>query len=250
MAMSPDICLGESTQLVAVPGGGNFPNYTYKWKHNDIVVSTDSLFTVSPGQTETYELEVSDGYNTEEDQVTVNVMPLPEFQINNGQAEIVACPFDTVRLAPNNTLPAWDYYWSNGVTTAEMSVGTTGIGFDMKEYSLTITTKDGCSFTEEVTVIFDFSACLGVDEKLEQQGISVYPNPTTGKIVIEFEDATGLQELNLFDRQGRALWSEKIKSAREGRWETDADLSSLAKGIYVLELRFSNELLHTKIVLE
>lgn len=250
MAMDPEICKGESTELVAVPGGGNFPHYTYEWKHNNVVISDDSMLTVTPAQSETYHLKVFDGYNESEDEVTVNVLPLPEFHINAGQEEIIVCPFDTVLLAPSSTDPSWEYYWSNGMVTPDLKVGTTGIGFDVKEYSLTITTAEGCSFTSEVTVIFDFAACLGVEEVLEEHGVSVYPNPASGKIMIRFEDATGLAQFNLMDYQGRAAIKKMPGRNLHGPWETSLDLSSLAKGGYVLEIRFQDKVLHSKVIVE
>jgi hypothetical protein len=250
MAMSQEICHGESTELVAIPGGGNYPNYTYEWKHNGIVVSTDSMFTVTPGQDESYVLRVFDGYNYSEDVVNVTVLQLPEFQINSGQAQILACPFDTITLQPSITSPGWEYYWSNGVVTPQMSVGTTGIGFDQKEYTLTVTTENGCKYSQEVSVIFDFSQCLGVEELLGENGISVYPNPTTGKLTIEFEDASGLQQVKIYDGQGRIAWVSHPGKGFEGAWQTSANLSSLARGIYLLEIGFSDKILHSRVVLE
>lgn len=250
MAMDPEICKGESTDLVAIPGGGNFPHYTYEWKHNDVVISTDSMITVTPAQSEVYELVVSDGFNDTEDEVAVNVMPLPEFTINSGQEQIMACPYDTVTLAPSTTAPGWEYYWSNGVIAPEIQVGTTGIGFDTKEYSLTVTSDEGCIFMQEVTIVFDFSMCFGVGEMLEKHGIEVYPNPTMGKLTVDFEDASKLSDMKLYDHQGRVVWSEQTDGSPEGRWMKSIDLSGLSKGMYVLEICFTDKLLHSRVILE
>ena len=54
-------------------------------------------------------------------------------------------------------------------------------------------------------------------------GFDIYPNPTTGKVLIKGAEGT---QYSISDMQGRVV--------AEGRVNTEADLSGEAEGIYVV----------------
>lgn len=236
-ALDPQICAGQQTTLVALPGGGNFPHYTYSWSSNQGGgYPSDSMITVSPATTTTYYVLLDDGYNTIQGEVTVTVLAGPDFQINNGSDQILACPYDTVILSTGNTQPGWSYLWSDGSTTPSVSVGTTGIGFDIKEFEVRVTTGEGCESVRNVTVIFDFASCLGIGENDPYTPVTIYPNPTNGEFTMEIEDVKGYKYFSISDSQGREIYKVNFEQGQKGEYSQIIDLSSFPSGIYMMRL--------------
>ena len=56
------------------------------------------------------------------------------------------------------------YYWSNGSIDHSITVGTTGIGFDLKTIWVQVENEEGCMSTDTIRVMFDFAQCTGVSE--------------------------------------------------------------------------------------
>jgi hypothetical protein len=74
------ICIGEQSQLQAMPSGGS-GNYLYSWTSNPPGFTSDLYDpVVAPLQTTTYTVTIDDGYSTVDGdvQVTVNQLPVPE----------------------------------------------------------------------------------------------------------------------------------------------------------------------------
>ncbi len=74
--------------------------------------------------------------------------------------------------------------------------------------------------------------------------VSIYPNPTTGKINVEAE---GIERIDIYDIQGMKVKSQKtnIKSQKY-----ELDLSTQPKGIYIIKVTTSKGVAVEKIVLE
>ncbi len=105
--------------------------------------------------------------------------------------------------------------------------GATDNKYVVKEngnYQVRITSLEGCIKMSQVYKVANHTGTGPV----VRESIKVYPNPTTGLIFIESQDAVQVQ---LIDVMGRALLSGKSKTV---------DLSSLASGIYELSV-YNNE---------
>ena len=79
---------------------------------------------------------------------------------------------------------------------------------------------------------------------LQQFEISIYPNPTNGKINFDFGD-TNIQFIKISDITGKTI----IEKANIQENET-IDLSSFANGIYIISIQTDSEILTTKVVKE
>ena len=253
VALEPEICTGNTTTLVALPGGGNFPHYTYAWTSDQGgSFPSDSMITVSPTVTTTYFVTVDDGFNITDPpgEVTVTVYQTPEFTMNNNQDQLYECPYDTIELYPDNPQYGWSYLWSNGAVTETIEVGTTGIGFDIKSYSLSITSEHGCESTQNITVVFDFAYCFGVDETENQAPLNVYPNPANEQLTVELPPSAGEIRLKLMDLHGRQVFHETLSGGLVQTENHSLDLSDNPPGIYLLEVKGDDYLYHVKVVLE
>jgi hypothetical protein len=238
LATSPSVmpgvvCAGEQAQLFAVAGGGTGPEtYTFLWtSHPPGFTSSQADPYVSPNVTTTYTLTLSDNFNSVTGSITLTVNPRPV--INLGP-DATVCVFDTLILDAGN--PGANYYWSNGATSKTIKVGSTGIGFDIKTYTVTVTSDEGCESVAERTVIFDFAACSGVNENDNDHGYRIYPNPGQGEIHIENPDAGSSYQISLYDAFGKEYIEEEVTILSSGENELKLDLTGCSPGIYILKI--------------
>jgi hypothetical protein len=242
----PMICRGDYTQLHALPSGGN-PAYTYSWSSNPAgFSSTEQDPTVYPADNTSYTVQVYDGYNYFTSQpVIVSISNPPIVNLGNDKA---VCPYDTIRLYANN--PGMSYFWSNGSVESSITVGTTGIGFDLQKIWLQIENADGCINSDTIQVVFDFAECSGVEENDAETSLYLYPNPTTGKVLIEWSGISGNVDLQVTDLHGYKIFRQAIMVPATGEYKGSFDLSGNPVGIYLLRLISQDKVLVRKVLLQ
>ncbi len=241
----PLICGGGSTQLHALPSGGN-PEYTYSWTSSPPgFTSTESDPVITPSVSSTYKVIVNDGFNETESTVSVVVSQLPTVSLGS---DVTVCPLDTVVLTANN--PGMSYYWSNGSVDSSIIVGTTGIGFDLKTIWVEVENEDGSVGTDTVRIFFDFSQCSGIGEDDDNMRLYVYPNPTSGKTNIEWEGIHGSVELRLSDLSGNEIMNRKIQADPAGTYKGTFNIDGNPKGVYLLRLLSEDNVIIRKILLQ
>jgi hypothetical protein len=227
----PDlICSGEAAQLFALAAGGT-ENYSYSWTSSPPgFTSIEANPYVTPYATTTYTVNVSDGYNSASGSITLNVNPSPS--INLGVDETV-CVFDTLTLDAGN--PGSSYLWSNGSTDRTITVGTSGIGFDIGTYSVTVTSPQGCEGHAQKTIIFDFGACSGIGEETEG-ALRIYPNPGNGVFQVENSGKPGDYFLSVTDAYGTKVIDNRPVRFHEGYNSISFDLRGYPAGIYMVRI--------------
>lgn len=241
----PLICRGETTQLHALPSGGAM-EYEYQWRSDPAGFSSNepSPF-INPVITTTYFVEVSDGFNAVEASVEVVISSVPF--VNLGP-DMVTCPYDTVVLSVN--IPGMTYYWSNGSVGNSITVGTTGIGFDLKKIWVQVQNSEGCIGTDTILVSFDFAECTGVSENADQVSLLIYPNPSTGLMNIEWMGIAGKVALTLTDLQGRVLYTQEVHSPPTGEYKGTLQMREYQRGIYLLKIQSPDKWITRKILLK
>ena len=111
-------------------------NHQYQWSTGD----TTASINVSPAQTTTYYVTITDGVGNCIDSVTVTV-DNPQLTL---QATILSCGADSVQLNAGSGFSA--YAWSNGANTQTTYVSSSGM------YYITATNSNGCSAEDSVYV--------------------------------------------------------------------------------------------------
>ena len=88
--------------------------------------------------------------------------------------------------------------------------------------------------TTSVTIIFD-SEAAGVAEAAEQNCISAFPNPTTGKVIVALpQTEAGNITLSVFDVTGRFLFSTLANSDEKNK---ELDLTDYPSGLYFVNIK-------------
>lgn len=81
-----------------------------------------------------------------------------------------------------------------------------------------------------------------------QNGINIYPNPSTGAITVNFAEVTkSTVSVQLFDLMGRELKSDIIKTATKS---SNLDYSELPIGNYLIQINNGFEVINSKITIQ
>jgi hypothetical protein len=157
------ICDGETTNLTA-SGGTN-----YLWNTGETIAS----ITVTPNATATYTVIVSDGNNSDTDEVTVFVNALPNVSVGSDET-ILQGNYITLSATGANS-----YEWSNGATAPNIAVnpnvtttysvkGYINSCYDEKEVTVNVVQQVSASAGENTTI------CTGETVTLTASGGEAY----------------------------------------------------------------------------
>lgn len=144
-------------------------------------------------------------------------------QTTIGTAAIPGCTYSwspTTYMTPSNGLSAVE-----GITHPG-----TGASFFI-DYTVTVTSPDGCAGTDVARV--SFAACrMGSDGESNEMSIS--PNPSDGLFNIEWvSENNSVAKLEIVDAIGKTVYSSNEIYPNQ---KMQLDLSSLPKGIYLCQL--------------
>jgi hypothetical protein len=224
---APNINLGDD---VDVCEGDNFSftvsdQYTqYFWNN----VEGNNTFDVTSSGTYTLKVVADNGCSTTDD-ANVTFRDLPETPVVSYNDGVLSSTY------------AEEYQWYlnneilNGKTSQDFTPDQDG------NYSVEVWSEYGCKSQKSETV----EVILVGIEDLIKENISVYPNPTKGKVVIDlsknFDYKTDIQ-LNLYDANGKLIIQHKLNPI------TTLDLSNCSAGLYFIHFITKNETVNFKII--
>lgn len=204
---------------------------------------TGSMFDPAAGtQVITYDYTDANGCSSSASQTqTVNAAPTVTASI--GVSTI--CSTDAPYTLPAGT-PAGGTWSGTGVSGGVFSPATAGLG----AFNLTYTYTDNNSCTASATDMITVSPCTGIEEAVAVNGIGVYPNPTNGQFTIEYAaNGNGPLVVSIYDVNGKVV-SRDQRSSFSGEYRQSVDLSTMPKGVYVIEIENNGQRAHSKIVLQ
>ena len=217
------MCQGQTINLQAFGA----PNYS--WSTGAIT----STIAVSPTTTTNYSI-VGTGTNgcggsTVIKIVIVNSNP----NVTISSASTVMCRGESMLLTANS---ADTYSWSNGALTPTIVISpTTNVS-----YTVTGTnTLTGCVNTKTISI--SVNVCTGIEQTtLSGNEFKLYPNPNSGEFFVEVSQST---EFKVFNSLGQIV-IEKLLT--EGK--NEINFSSVAKGVYFVQLKTENKIKTIKII--
>lgn len=210
-ASDSSVCLGSTLTLSGA--GAN----TYSWTGG---VTNGVPFYPSASASYTVTGTASNGCkNTNTIQIVVN--PTPTVIAVTSQQNV--CSGASVTLTAAGAVT---YSWSNGVTSVSVVVSP------LLNTNYTVTGMDNNGCKTSYTLIQTVDACLGLKNVTGENEWKVYPNPTSGRVVVEGVSTGVKQDLELVDISGKVLFVKK--EIEPGK--ITVDLSEFQKGIYFLRI--------------
>ena len=181
--------------------------------------------------------------------ITVNTYTFTDAQGNTGSCSfevVIRPPFSVVQdsiiqdtdnqhsgavlVTVSGSQPGYTYLWTlNGQPVANTE-DLSGAG--MGEYMLSVTDSAGCTAQAGPFVVSNLSAADNPDWT---GGVGVFPNPTSGKLFLQFppESASMEMDVAVYDATGRRVLEQYFA----GQSRVELDLNGFADGFYALSIR-------------
>jgi hypothetical protein len=128
------------------------------------------------------------------------------------------------------------YLWNNNLTSATLSVTTSGT------YSVTVSNAAGCVSTDEIVV--NLQDCAGIEET--QIFANIYPNPTSGLVNINLSMTLSNANIQLIDLQGKILFANPEFNGQN----LMLDLNNFSNGMYLLQIEQNSQISKFKLIKE
>ena len=173
----------------------------------------------------------------ENDFSNCNTQALDAMFINNG----TMCVANDFANCDTDTLAGSGQYYAGGLSgnygvfdgthTFNTPSGSLSINAGVIAPSVTITSGSGACF-------------LGVEEQ-NQLNFNIYPNPTTGKVMIDYGKMYSTTEIKVFDILGQIVLSQSFTSAQK----TQVEINELP-GIYFIEIQSEGNLIGRRSIIK
>jgi PKD repeat protein len=220
------ICEGGSSQLGAIPGGGE-GNITYSWTSDPAGFTSDQQNPiVEPEVNTTYFVEVSDGLQSAADDVNVTVNSLPEIILGDWPDALCNQEEPPVQLTatPEGGVYAGNFVTPDGLFSPENA----DLGWNVITY--TYEDGNGCENAAQDSIFVD--DCVGINPaKINQPDIVVYPNPSNGKFIVESN--TIINNIEVVNLVGKVVYTS---ANNKNSMLLNVNLE---KGIYFLKVRLT-----------
>lgn len=228
-AVPEEFCAGDTTFLEAHPVGGN-SNYTFSWSSNPIGFTSDEQYPFAiPSVNTTYIVQVADGSQEANDQVSVIVNEVPEITLIDWPEQVCNELEPPIELtaSPEGGTFSGDAVTPEGIFSPEEAP----LGWNVITYFYE--NSFGCFATAQDSIFVD--ECVGLSEKLlSKNNLVIYPNPNQGEFTVESNSL--IQSLELVNQLGVVVLKLDVNNY-------SVQLSKkLDKGIYYLkaELKSAN----------
>jgi len=87
---------------------------------------------------------------------------------------------------------------------------------------------------------------IGINDIVNENAITIFPNPTTGKLRIENGELK-IEKIELFDLAGKIILSHPLITSSSHQ---ELDMTNLSAGIYLITIHTEKGIVHKKVVKE
>ncbi|HEX7413237.1 MAG TPA: T9SS type A sorting domain-containing protein [Bacteroidia bacterium] len=228
---SHTICPGVNITLPAV--GAN----TYSWSPaTGLSATTGASVTANPMVTTIYTITGTENLCNATTTATITTKPAPIISIASSTVSLCAGSTATITASGATT-----YTWSTATTGASITVTPTV----NTTYSVTGTgTVNTC--TSKAVITQTVTNCVGIEQYSGYNNqVSVYPNPSTGLVTISISNIANGTVMYVTNMLGQEVIKTSIKDVN-----TNIDLTSLQKGMYMLTITNSESKHIEKLIIQ
>lgn len=192
-----DICAGDQVTFedASITSSGNISSYSWNFGDGNTATGSPVTHTFQNGGTYDVELTIATEGCTETQTIPITVDPIPVVDLG---ADIDICSGETVQLNNPNTLGSGSYAWSPAAGLSNPTAPSpTFNGSATTTYTLTYTSNNGCSASDDVLVIVNPLpiANAGSDQTIcENDQVQL---SASGGQSYSWSPATGLNDANI-----------------------------------------------------
>lgn len=224
------ICDGTPAVLNAGTG-----YVTYNWS------TTETTSSITVGSTGNYFVSTTDTIGCiSSDTVMVSNQALPSVDLGN--VDTLICVDDIITLDAGTGFAS--YSWSDGSSNSTTTANAATLGLGTHEYSVTIIDANGCTNADTIDVMVD--ACVGIEE-IENNYITLYPNPNTGSFIVNFGTLAGEVRIEIYTVEGKLIYSSnKVIDVNSTQ---SFELENKIPGMYILKVSNNNTSAYQRFIL-
>lgn len=227
------VCENQSITL-SVPGG-----YVYQWYKDTTILfnAVDSFLTIT-NNSGNYWVKVSNQFGCTTNSQTFDVYfvenpPKPTFWI--------------IGNTLNTNMAGFDLQWYFNGNAISGATGLTLNATNSGNYHLTATNAFGCTISSDTILI---TVVNGIAEGNGLQDVAIYPNPNNGMFTVAFELMTEAKVIiTVSDLLGKTVYEESLGNY-SGPYNKQMDLTSLQKGIYLVNVQVGNDRINKRIIIQ
>ncbi|MDO9184958.1 MAG: T9SS type A sorting domain-containing protein [Bacteroidia bacterium] len=235
-AIPIEVCAGSCSDLAISVIGGT-PGYRYLWMPGSL---TDRTPNICPNGTTTYTCSVTDSKACVQNaMITVTENGIPTVTIAATDT-IIEINLDTDSLRGT---PTGGIFSGTGVSGTNFDPSLAGLGTWTVTY--TYTDENGCTNTASLDITVNMSTDVSTTGT-EMLDFEVYPNPSSGIIIIHLKKKTVETKICVYDALGKCLLEKVFTKNDKGK----IDLTDLPKGLYSMEIEADGHNLIKKLVLQ
>ncbi|MEM7655710.1 MAG: T9SS type A sorting domain-containing protein, partial [Bacteroidota bacterium] len=231
-------CAGDTDGSLDVNIVGGEAPYSIEWNTGD---TTTVLTGLGAG---TYDATITDAGGCE-NTVSVDIIAENEAPVASFSASSAGTTVTFTNTSVGTGAYAWDFGDGAGVSSDESPVYTYA---STGAYSVLLIVSNACGTSSTRDSVF-----VGVMSRqdLLNSELSLYPNPTTGLVELQVAGMNLNEvEVHLFTLQGQEVHVESIGYLPAGATHRLTLSDALSEGMYLLQLRSREGLLHKRLTLK
>lgn len=219
-------CYQDSSGSISVIINNGRSPYSYAWSNGDTTATAQNLPAGN------YTVTVTDSLGDTRLAYFTIAQPVP---LQTGYIVQRSTGNDgSIKVQVLGGTPPYQYTWANNV-----GLGDTALNLAPGIYTVTVTDQNGCAKADTINVYLD-STVNNTPTLSVIQSISLFPNPTTGRLYFEIEAAAqGMLEMELVDLLGRRV-QQYSQTASSNLISGSMDMEALPSGMYLLNVRFGS----------
>jgi hypothetical protein len=242
------VCKGQPVPL----SSNTLVGVSYQWQKNavDIDGATDANYTATTKGK--YRVKETNSYNCEATSAATQIKTLKQPKaIITPLGNLDICVSGSVVLKANGGV-GFTYQWKKG---SEVLVGATAQTYTATKkgfYVVIVTNTNSCSKTSESVQVT--KACkLGGEKSASDGALTLYPNPTSGRFVIELNsgDETATEAIiQVVNLMGQHVYEATVP-AFEGKVQKELSLdASYASELYLVRVIMNDEVFTGRLVIQ
>lgn len=227
---SPNVCAGRTVVLSTPSAAGQ----SYQWFRNDTLIGGAITNIYPAGQAGVYKVRVSNSFGCIDfsDTIRINILNAP------------GAPFITVTVGSDSlysTATSGNVWFRDGVQIQGVAGRAIRVTQNGQHYAIVRGTNGCFSDTSNRINITNVSV-----EPLSDFALSVYPNPTSGRVSVRIEGLNRTEAgVRIQNIVGQTVRLETLRF-EQGSAVVDWDLSELPGGVYLVQVSSAGQLLRTE----